>query len=482
MHQKYHRLSCRKAVALKRRCLSVWMVGLLVCFAWLHHLRAQAPIEPLMDGFANQDEIWDFAYDTNNDLLFISGAFQFSANGVDLRGLAYYDGVALQAVPGLIDSCQGPCETVVGLHWFQDTLWISRAYDDGTYGITRLSGTPGNWSVLHDSNVTNARIEDFTTYRGEIYALGAFTQFLGLNTEKIARKTASGWVALPSIGLSSIPGAHFHCGHEFNDELYIGGDFSTGNYQSIAKWNGTAFSPVGNGLTGSVSWVNDFATYKGQLYVGGGFYDSDGNPGNNVVVLQNGVMQPLGLGLTYLQNAHGFSEVSGMEVLNNRLYVSGAFHFANRLPASRIAYYDGVRWCAPSNDTLARPLGDMAVYQGDIIVDTQGWYYRNTDTLKGIAKLDLTPPAACGTMVSVSELGSTHGIRLFPQPAQDQFFLEDLAKGSLVQVYDLTGRQVRSWIAEDAAQGFSLQGLQTGVYLIRVPSVNYSSKLVKKSW
>ncbi|MGD1848251.1 MAG: T9SS type A sorting domain-containing protein [Salibacteraceae bacterium] len=286
---------------------------------------------------------------------------------------------------------------------------------------------------------------------------------------------------MPSAGLNLDVGDYFTDGFVFNDELYIGGNFNVGQYQSILKWDGQTISPIEDGLRGSISWVTNMASYKGKLYVAGGFWDSSGNPGNNIVVIDNGKMKPVGLGFTALPDAHGISQVNGMQVHNNRLYVSGSFHYANGLPASRIAYFDGTSWCAPTTESVNQPLGEMAVYKGDIILDTKGWYYRDNDTIRGIAKIEVAPPAACGTPVSVSEVAASKNIQLFPQPASDQFFLEGLTTGNLVEVYDLTGRQVRSWISGAPLEGFSLAGLGAGVYLVRVSAENYTVKLVKEA-
>ncbi|MGD1848252.1 MAG: hypothetical protein ACFB10_22900, partial [Salibacteraceae bacterium] len=288
-------------------CLMLWGVLCPLC------IRAQTPIETLPDGFSNGGFVRDFAHDPKNDLLFISGVFHYSSNGKDLRGLTYYDGIEFHEIQGLVDTCPGICQSIGGIHWYNDTLWISRTYhtiSETTYGITKLSGSPGNWTIIDQKNISNGTIIDFTDFRGEIYALGYFTQFFGISSEKIIRKTINGWEAMPSIGLNLVGGDYFSDGFVFNDELYIGGNFNLGQYQSILKWDRQTISPIEDGLRGSISWVTNMASYKGKLYVSGGFWDSSGNPGNNIVVIENGKMKPVGLGLTALPDAHGISQVN----------------------------------------------------------------------------------------------------------------------------------------------------------------------------
>jgi hypothetical protein len=80
-----------------------------------------------------------------------------------------------------------------------------------------------------------------------------------------------------------------YCQTVYNGELYVGGKFTTAggvSASNIAKWNGTAWSALGSGITGSNtgsnSQVTSMAVYNGELYVGGDFTTAGGVSANYI--------------------------------------------------------------------------------------------------------------------------------------------------------------------------------------------------------
>ncbi len=82
---------------------------------------------------------------------------------------------------------------------------------------------------------------------------------------------------------AGVGGSVFALAFRANGELYAGGDFTTAGGVSanrVAKWNGTAWSALGSGITGDVGWqtVRALAILPaGDLVVGGGFNNAGGN-------------------------------------------------------------------------------------------------------------------------------------------------------------------------------------------------------------
>jgi trimeric autotransporter adhesin len=129
------------------------------------------------------------------------------------------------------------------------------------------------------------------------------------------------------------------CTAEYNGDLIVGGSFTSAGGQAvsyIARWNGSAWSPLGPGLIGTISTL---AVYNGELIAGGTFYYSgDYRRVNNIARWNGASWDSLGSGL----NAYAWT----MTVFRNHLIVGGSFSTAGGSPASAIAEWDGSHWSA----------------------------------------------------------------------------------------------------------------------------------------
>src|SRR5690606_21474677 len=107
---------------------------------------------------------------------------------------------------------------------------------------------------------------------GNLYAGGTFTAVEGHAAGYVARWNGSAWEALGD-GLSSearaAPGVPSP-GRDAEGALYAGGDFNQpagAPANHVARWDGTAWSPLGAGLAGVVGALTTDAA--GTLYAGG---------------------------------------------------------------------------------------------------------------------------------------------------------------------------------------------------------------------
>lgn len=131
------------------------------------------------------------------------------------------------------------------------------------------------------------------------------------------------------------------------ERVYAGGafDFAGGVVaRNIAQWNGTAWSPLGGGRTGSVAALTNF---NNALIVAGSFGD-----GQDIARWDGASWTSLGGGVNNAVNAlTTFNDGTG-----NALYVGGAFTRAGStlIVASRVAKWNGTAWSAligPFNGT-----------------------------------------------------------------------------------------------------------------------------------
>ena len=133
----------------------------------------------------------------------------------------------------------------------------------------------GNWSALgsgFNNNVYSISING----GGDVYTGGNFTQ-LGDNSgifNRIAKWNGSNWTALEGAGINGLAGTVYTISLS-NNNVYVGGSFSLlGDFSTsashLAKWNGTTWAGVGNGIDGNV-YDMEVNTTDQKMYFGGLF-------------------------------------------------------------------------------------------------------------------------------------------------------------------------------------------------------------------
>ncbi|MCC7064177.1 MAG: hypothetical protein IT456_15305 [Planctomycetes bacterium] len=156
----------------------------------------------------------------------------------------------------------------------------------------------------------------------------------------------------PEFSASGLGGAVFAT-VSHNGELYAGGEWfaaAGGTIRGIARYDGAAWRPVSTGidLSGSLfpftnPQVRALAVYQGQVVLAGTFDRAGGQPCNQIARWNGVALQPLGQGL---QLTFGDADVRALAVYNNDLYAAGKFDRAGGLPANGIARWNGTSWSA----------------------------------------------------------------------------------------------------------------------------------------
>ncbi|MBK9119310.1 MAG: hypothetical protein IPM18_06855 [Phycisphaerales bacterium] len=154
--------------------------------------------------------------------------------------------------------------------------------------------------------------------------------------------------------------------------LYVGGLLNHAGglpCASIARWNGTDWAALDGGLSYSLgnSWVNTQVVFDDgsgpALYVGGRFDQAGGQPANNIARWDGTAWAPLGAGIVgTLVNA----EVNALAVFDDgsgpALYAAGEFDTAGGQPARNIARWNGTTWSALTSSMTGGVIRALAVY------------------------------------------------------------------------------------------------------------------------
>ncbi len=186
-----------------------------------------------------------------------------------------------------------------------------------------------------------------------------------------------GFVSLPVLLQYAVRAATASSGHPLNG-LYTAGSFAiqspSGVIEDVARWAEGEWSNLGSGSAlASGSALCATATEPtgpegAALYVGGGFLAVGGTPANSVARWDGFAWSALGLGIT--------GNVYDLEVYDDDgpgprkagLYVIGSFDFAGGVPATNIARWDGERWESlgpPGSGLGGSPNESLAVFDAD---------------------------------------------------------------------------------------------------------------------
>jgi len=186
--------------------------------------------------------------------------------------------------------------------------------------------------------------------RGNLYVGGSFTGAGGVSAKNIAKWNGTSWSALGS-GMSGYDQLTvvFTLAFDGSGTLYAGGNFTEAggapaNY--IAKWDGTAWSSLGSGISGSeYSYVHVFAfDGSGDLYACGDFSTAGEKASLNIArwaadsALAASFFSKQGL---YLYRKGAWKQINSAS--SARMTTCGS-RLAAVFPEQGLYEYDGARW------------------------------------------------------------------------------------------------------------------------------------------
>ncbi|MGZ4964672.1 MAG: hypothetical protein ACXWC8_19120, partial [Limisphaerales bacterium] len=125
------------------------------------------------------------------------------------------------------------------------------------------------------------------------------------------------------------------------NQVFAGGSFSTVNgidAPGIAKWNGTAWEPVGGGVDGEVYAI---AVSGNNLYIGGSFSQAGDADALNIAVWNGNYWTNLAAGLDTANNDGG---VNALLVSGTTVFAGGYFEASATNAMTNIAKWNGTAW------------------------------------------------------------------------------------------------------------------------------------------
>lgn len=177
----------------------------------------------------------------------------------------------------------------------------------------------------------------------QVYAGGAFKNFVGIEANGIALWNGNAWTPIVEDGTIGVDGFVFALAVS-GTKVYVGGQFTrVGNTpaNNIAIWDKTTkrWSTMGEGITGDgvdVPFVSTIKVDGDNVYVGGQFTKAGTVGANNIARWNNGTWSAIGGGINGIVNT--------LEVFQNDLYVGGGFSGAGDISSTGIIRWDGTDW------------------------------------------------------------------------------------------------------------------------------------------
>lgn len=351
------------------------------------------------------------------------------------------------------------------------------------YNIARWDGNA--WQ--HLGTGLNALVTRIRAYEDGLYVTGYFDQAGDVTAHGVARWDGTMWHSVFDLPLLSSSAGYNRVNDVawYNGELYIGGNLQGQNDMvDIARYDGTMWRAVGQGIQGSFSAVNLLEVHDGLLYVAGGFaqtqpFGPPDNPGCGIVTWNGEEWGTLGEGTCGSPNP----TIYRMSWIRDTLYVTGRFNTIGGVPSGRVAKWDGTRWCSlVPPDYFYPDIVALGSFRDTLLVGGS-FVVAGPDSIDRVAQwVGGNYTSACGTGVGLEESEQNEdGLHLYPNPASTRVTLSgDLPVGSNeVTVHDATGRIVDTHRLS-ANRSFGIEALPAGCYFVRVKGLGVERLIVHR--
>lgn len=268
-----------------------------------------------------------------NGELFVAGNFSELA-GTAVKNVGKWNGISWSGAGSGLEYTGAT--TVSTLCVYNNELYAGGLFSNsGATVVSHIAKWTGSAWVPVGTG-TNGPVFSLTEYNGKLYAAGQFTNAGGVPAKNIASFDGTNWSAV-GPGLESYTGATtVSTLRVFSGYLFAGGTFNksgSDTLRNIAKWDGTSWTDVGGGLkryTGATT-VSTLIPYNNLLIAGGAFNEGSSVALNNIGQWDGTAWSPLGNGVD--------NTVYALEVFQSGLFAGGDFMNAGTVTAYHIAQW-----------------------------------------------------------------------------------------------------------------------------------------------
>jgi hypothetical protein len=312
---------------------------------------------PLGSGVSDVVETMIVHDDGSGPALFVGGSFQV-AGGLVVHRVAKWNGTSWSSLDqgmnqtvrafAIHDDGSGPALYAGGVFTRANDLYVANH-------VARWNGV--NWTQVGGG--TNDAVHALTVFDDgggpKLIAGGIFTTAGGSPAARVAAWNGSSWTALGGGLASDVDALVVHAG-----SLFAGGAFGTSSHSGVARWNGSSWNLLGGSGLNNVSTMLSHDDGKGaRLFVGGDFSGYvDGKLVLNSLARRDGsAWTPVGTGFNNSVSALVLHDDGG----GTALYAGGSFTHHERTELNFAAKWDGTSW-SPLASGLSSAVGDLVSF------------------------------------------------------------------------------------------------------------------------
>lgn len=315
-------------------------------------------------------------------------------------------------------------------------------------------------------------IHGFLKDSGKLWIYGTFDSLGGIPGKNLYSFDGTTFVPY-TIPVSDYDNVHRLI--KYKNKLIASGffyDYPSYSISKLAMFDGTTWSSVDNGVKGGLAGVGDMIIYKDTLYIGGSFSKADGNKGNYVMKWDGTQLRDAGFG-----NYYGWGSINQFVVFRNRLYAFGIFLHAANQKAFNVAYYENGKWTVPQ-DSIDNTIQNAIVLNNELYIAGAFMSINGDPNLRYFAKLQCPDfDAASSCLSSIKENSSELELRVYPNPVKNKFKIEtDLNKIKSICLSDILGQIVYS--SSVISNEIDISRFSNGLYFLTFQTYN-EKKVVK---
>ena len=351
----------------------------------------------------NSAEIYSFAFDSTNNVLYAGGNFIFVGN-ILVNCIAKWNGTTwspliYNGIAGIGTALVNNAVYTLTFDSIHNVLYVGGQFTSAggvtVNNIAKWTVSTSTWSALGSGMSTTVYGLTFDSTNNVLYAGGNFTTAGGVTVNNIAKWTVSTstWSALGSGNPGTVIALAFD---STNNVLYAGGTFTTAGgvtANRIAKWtvNSSAWSALGSGISSTVYGLT-FNSTNNVLYAVGNFATAGGVTANNIAKWNGTTWSAL----TYnsISGINAIATSLALDSTNNLLYVGGQFTSAGGVTVNYIAKWNVATssWSPVDFGSTIKPIS--------VVVNNM--LFVNNNIYVGINIGDVTTPYIIGTFNNVS--------------------------------------------------------------------------------
>ena len=423
-------------------------------------------------------------YDTIDKKLYAGGQFVLMDNK-KVWGIAVWNGIKWDSLRGGLS--QNPNAFADSSTQDQNWAWKITRYQNKIYVVGAISyvnrnyqGILGVWNGtswdLPTNQHPNGAIHDMKVINGDLCACGLFTKFGNIDCNFVAKFDGINWQPVGDLQkyFGSNSPAHVFSLAYYKNEIYVGGawDDSMGVTRNIAKFNGTQWVNVGQGIQqGGIAMVNTMESSANYLYIGGTFSRTGAVPGKNLVAWD---------GTNFIE-INQFDPENGAVISltrhKNKVYAFGYIYNYGPYPAYLLISLADKQQCAMTalKSTLTNLDNDgrdisALEFMGDSLVIGGNFPYLNKIRVNGIGVVSNFEESLNCLNVGLGE-NELQNVKIFPNPTNNKITIEtgDLdINGLNLSLYNNLGQYISSVYLDRSQNEIDMSRLPTGIYFLKL--------------